>query len=216
MPDPSLIIAISRQRGSGGAEIGRRLADHLDLRYVDRMLLRHAADFLQTQDDRAGAASASGSWWSRLGEAVGMGGCAGFSHLPPPLESLRESELLGVEERLLNDIAEHGRAVIIGCGAAQVLKGRPGVLSVFLHAPTAWRIERVRELYGLDAAGAEAAVRDSDRNRCRFIQQLTGAQWGGTGSYDLTLDTSAIGVETCVEVVLDTLTRTRSEMKSET
>ena len=194
MPAPSLIIAISRQRGSGGAAVGRRLAEHLDLRYIDRMLLRDAADFLQTQDERAGSASTSGSWWSRLGEAVGMG-CGGFSHMPPPLESLRESELLGIEERLLTDIADHGRAVVVGCGAAQVLKGRPNVLAVFLHAPAEWRIQRIRELYSLDAAAAETAVRDSDRNRCRFIQQLTGAPWGGPGTYDVSVDTSTIGVE---------------------
>ncbi len=202
MPAPSLIIAISRQRGSGGAAVGRRLADHLDLRYVDRMLLRHAADFLQTQDERAGSASTSGSWWSRLGEAMGMG-CGGFSHMPPPLESLRESELLGIEERLLTEIADHGRAVVVGCGAAQVLKGRPNVLAVFLHAPVEWRIQRIRELYGLDAAAAETAVRDSDRNRCRFIQQLTGAPWGGPGTYDVSVDTSTIGVEGCMALILN-------------
>ena len=201
MPDPSLIVAISRQRGSGGAAVGRRIADRLDLRYVDRMLLRHAADFLQTQDERSGAGSASGSWWSRLGEAMGMG-CGAFSHLPPPLESLRESELLGIEERLLREIADHGRAVVVGCGAAQVLKGRPNVLAVFLHAPAAWRTERIRELYGLDAAEADDAVRESDRNRCRFIQQLTGAPWGGPGSYDISVDTSALGVEGASAVVL--------------
>ena len=202
MPAPSLIIAISRQRGSGGAAVGRRLAEHLDLRYIDRMLLRDAADFLQTQDERAGSASTSGSWWSRLGEAVGMG-CGGFSHMPPPLESLRESELLGIEERLLTDIADHGRAVVVGCGAAQVLKGRPNVLAVFLHAPAEWRIQRIRELYSLDAAAAETAVRDSDRNRCRFIQQLTGAPWGGPGTYDVSVDTSTIGVEGCIGLILD-------------
>jgi cytidylate kinase len=46
MPEPSLVIAISRQRGSGGAEVGRRLAEGLNLRYFDRQLLRHAAEFL--------------------------------------------------------------------------------------------------------------------------------------------------------------------------
>jgi cytidylate kinase len=213
MPEPSLIIAISRQRGSGGAEVGRRIAADLNLRYVDRTLLRHAADFLQTQDDEADASDAPGSWWSRLGKAMGMG-CGGFSHVPPPLESLRESELLGIEERLLTDIADHGRAVIVGCGAAQVLKGRRGVLSVFLHAPSAWRIERVRELYGIAEAAAAAAVHDSDRNRCRFIQQLTGAPWGGPGTYDISIDTSVLGIEGTSAVVL-AVAQTKGEVRSE-
>ena len=150
MPDPLLIIAISRQRGSGGAAVGRRLAAELDLRYIDRQLLRHAAEFLQAQDDRAGARATTGSWWSRIGEAMAMGATS-FTHAPPSLAALSEGELLGIEERLLNEIAEHGRAVIVGCGAAQMLKGRPGVISVFLHAPSSWRHARVCELYGLMA-----------------------------------------------------------------
>jgi CMP/dCMP kinase len=213
MPEPSLIIAISRQRGSGGAAIGHRVANDLDLRYIDRSLLRHGAEFLQAQDDRSGATPNAGSWWSRLGEAMGMG-CSGFSHAPPPLESLRESELLGIEERLLNDIAGHGRAVVVGCGAAQVLKGRPGVLSVFLHAPSGHRIARVRELYHLDTAAAEEAVRDSDRNRCRFIHQLTGAPWGSPGSYDISVDTAALGVDGVAALVL-AAARTKLEVSSE-
>ena len=213
MPEPSLIIAISRQRGSGAAAVGHRIADELKLRYIDRTLLRHAADFLQTQDDRSGTTPGAGSWWSRLGEALGMG-CGGFSHVPPPLDSLRESELLGIEERLLNDIAGHGRAVIVGCGAAQMLKGRPGVLSVFLHAPTAYRVARVRELYRLDAAAAEEAVRDSDRNRCRFIHQLTGAPWGTPGSYDVSVDTAALGVDAAAALIL-AAAKTKSEVRSE-
>jgi cytidylate kinase len=211
MPEPSLVIAISRQRGSGGAEVGRRLAEGLNLRYFDRQLLRHAAEFLQAQDDRGGAMAGGGSLLARIGEAIGMGSC-GFGHLPPPLQSLHECELLGVEERLLNDIAEHGRAVIVGCGAAQTLKGRAGVFSIFLHAPTEWRIERLRQVYGLDAHAAEQAVRDADRNRARFIEQITGVPWTRPGSYDLSLDTSTIGVEACAALILDAA-RSRHEKR---
>jgi cytidylate kinase len=202
MPDPSLIIAISRQRGSGGAEVGRRLAAELDLRYIDRQMLRHAAEFLQLQDERAATDPTAGTWWSRIGEAIGMGATS-FTHAPPSLAILSERELLGIEERLLNETAEHGGAVIVGCGAAQLLKGRPRVLSVFLHAPGPWRQARVCELYGLDGQAAEHAVRESDRNRCRFIQQLTGGPWGQPGSYDITLDTSVLGVEAAAALLSD-------------
>jgi len=205
-----MIIAISRQRGSGGAEVGRRVADQLKLRYVDRQLLRHAAEFLQARDDQAGAAPAAGSWWARLGEAMGIGS-GGFTHAPPALESLQEHQLLGIEQRLLGEIADHGDAVIVGCGAAQALKGRPGVLSVFLHAPAAWRITRVQQVYGIDRTAAEQAVRESDRNRARFIEQLTGAPWTHAGSHHVSVDTSLLGVDGAVALVLAAAEEVKSE-----
>jgi hypothetical protein len=73
---------------------------------------------------------------------------------------------------------------------------------VFLHAPNAHRIARVREVYRLDDAAAAEAVRDSDRNRSRFIHQLTGAPWGSPGSYDISLDTAALGRDAAAEIVL--------------
>ena len=202
MPDPSPLVAISRQRGSGGAEVGRRVAAELDVRYIDRQMLRHAAEFLQRQDERGASGAAAGNWWSRMCEAMGMGATS-FTHVPPSLAILSEGELLGIEERLLRETAEHGGAVVVGCGAAQLLKGRPGVLSVFLHAPVGWRQARVSKLYGVDGPAAEHAVRESDRNRCRFIQQLTGDPWGGPASYDLTLDTSVLGVEATAALLVD-------------
>ena len=170
-------------------------------------MLRHAAEFLQAQDERSSRAPVEGSWWSRIGEAIGMGATS-FTHMPHALGSLCEGELLGIEERLLAEIAGHGRAVIVGCGAAQMLKGRPQVLSVLVHAPTAWRINRVRDIYRIaDGQTAEQAVLDSDRNRARFVQQLSGTTWTDAATYDLTLDTSILGLEACLSLIVDVATR---------
>jgi CMP/dCMP kinase len=201
MPDPSQTIAISRQLGSGGTLIGREVAARLGMRYIDRELLRHAAEFLQAEDERA-EDGASGAWWSRLGAAMSMAS-AGFGHATPALQTIYEGELLGIEERLLGELAGNDRAVIVGCGAAQTLKGRPRVLSVFLHAPAAGRAARVQQVHRLsDARAAERAVRESDRNRARFIRQLTGVAWTDAGGYDLAVDTSTMSLEASITLIV--------------
>ena len=147
MPDPSLIIAISRQRGSGGAEVGRQLAAELGLRYIDRQLLRHAAEFLQAQDDRAGARATTGSWWSRIGEAMAMGATS-FTHAPPSLAALSERRAA----RHRRAPAERDRRAWPGCdrrlrGGADAEGAAPGDFGVPARAELAWRhAPRVRAL----------------------------------------------------------------------
>ena len=91
-------------------------------------------------------AGAESSWWSRLGQAMALAGPdAGYS--TPSPESVYDCDRFEIEERLIQEIVVEHAAVIVGHGAAQVLRGRPGVLSVFLHAPEAWRVKRVQQIH---------------------------------------------------------------------
>ena len=99
-------------------------------------------------------------------------------------------------------MAEH-TALIVGHGAAQVLRGRAGVLSVFLHAPESWRIDRVQHVYRLpDRRAAQQMVRDSDRDRARFIQEIGGVSWMDARAYDLTVNTAAIGFQATIDFII--------------
>ena len=195
-------VAISRQRGSGGTFVGREVADRLDVRFVDREMLRVAAEYHQNHD-APGKVEATGSWWSRISEAFAMGGpdarCA-----PPSVESVYEGDLFDIEERLLREIVNDESTVIVGRGAAQKLKGAAGVLSVFLHAPAAWRISRVQDVYRLaDRRAAQQMVTDSDRARARFIQTLGPVAWTDARGYDLALDTSTVTIEGAVNLIVE-------------
>ena len=147
MPDPSPLVAISRQRGSGGAEVGRRVAAELDVRYIDRQMLRHAAEFLQRQDERGASGAAAGNWWSRMCEAMGMGATS-FTHVPPSLAILSEGELLGIEERLLSREAR-GRI-------AEALAGLPESQRV---------VVTLRDVAGWDSEEVCAALELSEGNQ---------------------------------------------------
>jgi cytidylate kinase len=196
-------VAISRQRGSGGTFVGREVADRLGLRFVDREMLRVAAEYLRDHDSPAGSEQADSSWWSRISQAFALGGpdsrCA-----PPSVESVYDGDLFKIEERLLREIVDDDATVVVGRGAAQTLRGRTGVLSVFLHAPEPWRINRIQNVYRLaDRRAAQQMVHESDRARARFIQTLGEVGWTDVRGYDLALDTAAVTVEEAVNLIVE-------------
>jgi cytidylate kinase len=111
--------------------------------------------------------------------------------------------LFDIEQRLLMEIVDEQDAVIVGRGAAQILHGRPGVISVFLHAPEAQRIERVQQIYQLaDRGAARRMVQRSDIDRAQFVRALNGCDWTDLRRYDLVVDTSSIGFDGCIDVIM--------------
>jgi cytidylate kinase len=171
-------------------------------------MLHDAAEYLRLQglqESPAETAAAESSWWSRLGEAFAMG-APDSGYVAPSAESAHEGERFGIAERLIREIAAAHPAVIVGHGAAQVLRGHAGVLSVFLYAPEASRIARAQQLYRLEDPGAaEQMVRDSDRDRAGFIQAISGVSWTDACAYDLAIDTAAIGLEPTIDLIVRTV-----------
>ena len=193
-------IAISRQRGSGGSRIARAVADRLGYRYIDRDLLRLAAEYLRTTNEKETAPPTS--WWSRLGEAL-AGGNPNAAYAPVMSEAVYEGELFDIEQRVLLEIADQQDAVIVGRGAAQLLRDRLGMLSVFIHAPEPDRVERVQRVYRLDdAAAARRSIASSDADRARFIRSLTNADWTDARLYDLAIDTASMGIDAATDLIV--------------
>ena len=195
------VVAISRQKGSGGGHIGQVIAERRGLRYIDGAMLRDAAEYLRVHDpnlERVG--ERIDTWWSTMAGALAMGGLSGLGMLP--VDTVREADMANIERRIIQELSQQHPSVVVGRGAGHVLKGRPGVFSVFLHAPEAWRIARVAQHTGVPEAKAREAVRESDRHRASFLRTLTGTDWTDARQYDLALDTSTVGVEQAAEIVL--------------
>ena len=203
------VVAISRQKGSGGGHIGQVLAERRGLRFIDGAMLHDAAAYLRVHDpnlERVG--ERIDTWWSTMAGAIAMGGLSGLGMLP--VDTMREADMAHIERRIIEEIAQQHPAVIVGRGAGHVLKGRPGVLTVFLHAPEAWRIDRVAQHTGVTPAKARDAVRESDRHRASFMRAFTGTDWTDARQYDLAIDTSALGIEAATNLVLQLVPEVRT------
>ncbi|HQX80468.1 MAG TPA: cytidylate kinase-like family protein [Vicinamibacterales bacterium] len=195
------IVAISRQKGSGGAHIGQVVAERRGMRFVDGGLLRDASEYLLVHDPNLEKVKERiGTWWDTMAGALAMGGMSGLGMLP--VDTMQEAESARLERRIIEEMAGHHSAVIVGRGAGHVLKGRPGVLRVFVHAPEAWRIDRVAERSGVNQAKARDVVRESDRDRAGFMRALTGTDWTDARQYDLAIDAASTGLELAADIVL--------------
>jgi cytidylate kinase len=184
---------------SGGAYIGYAVASRLQLTYLDHEIVRRAATLLRVKDPRTleSLDETKGSIWAKLTRGIAVGAPAG-PFAPAPFR-IDEDDLFDVERRVIGAVADHEDAVIIGHGAAHVLRGHSDVISVFVHAPEAWRISAAERTYGLATSEARNLVRRSDQRRSRFIQGLAGALWTDARLYDLAIDTSAVDVSVAID-----------------
>jgi cytidylate kinase len=196
------IVTVSRQFGSGGSKIGRALAQRLAYRYADREILAEAAKRLDVEEGMLEPFEERiATTWDRVGMLFALG-APDTPYVPPSLRSLSEARLFDVEREVILSIAAHGNAVIVGRGAAHVLRNEPDLVRIFLHAPLAWRVTLAMAEYGMtDREQTEQVVRDSDRARSRFVRTLTGRDWCDAALYDLSMDTSVVGLDGAVEIV---------------
>ncbi len=199
---PRVLVALSRQMGAGGAYIGKAVASQLGVRCVGREVLDEAATILgRDRAELEGLEERVTSLWSRMAGVLAWG-APEAAYVPPPMPSLYEDDLFAVESRIIREIASREDAVFVGRGAAWLLRSEAGLLTVFLHAPEAVRVERVMRNYGItERAAAVELVRESDRQRSRFLESLGGLSWLDLARYHLSLDTGAIGLDDAAAVI---------------
>lgn len=195
-----VVLAISRQIGSGGAFIGQAVARRLAMKYVDREILQQAAAELGIDDEATVEAleERPDTLWSRISRFV-IAGAPDAPYVPPP-PRVNEGQVMEVETRIIKEIAAREDAVIVGRGAAHVLAGRPNVVRLFVHAPEAYRIAQVRDAYGIGLDRASEMVRRSDRDRGRFVERLTGRPWNDATMFDVAIDGSLVSVAVGAEI----------------
>ena len=205
------VITVSRLMGSGGSAIGQRIAKRLGFQYVDREILHKAAEYLGTEEDSLAGREErlSGFWESFLRMFSLSTPEAGYT--PPPLRPVYDRELLDTEAKIISEIAGQHNAVIIGRGASHILRGHPGLVKVFVHAPKEFRLQKVMEAYGItDREEAITVIDDTDRQRGRFVRTMFDAYMADARHYHLCIDTSATGFDVAEEMII-TLIRTRDK-----
>jgi cytidylate kinase len=191
-----VVLAISRQLAAGGAYIGQSVARRLSLQYVDRDLLTRAAAALGVADEQAIEALEErvGGIWPGIARALFVG-APDTAFVPPPPPNVHEADVLAVETRIIRDIASTTDCVIVGRGAAHLLRDHAGVIRVFVHAPREMRIREAQRVYSLSEPDARQMVAQSDRNRAKFVQSIVGRLWSDACLYDLTVDTSVVPID---------------------
>jgi cytidylate kinase len=195
------VITISRQKGSGGAYLGKRLAAHLNILYLDREIVSQAAkelkmpiESLESRDEKLTP------FWQSLLESYAY--ITPTPYVPPPLHMPTDRELYSTESNIIKRIAQQRSAVIVGRGGYYVLRQHPRHLSILLHAGVTFRQRRVQELYNLSAKEALDLIASIDKEREHYLRALTGQNCMDARHYHLSLDTSLVGLEAAEEIIL--------------
>ena len=191
------IITIGRQYGSGGKEIGIRLAKELNIPFYDKALLKQAAEqsglcqkVFESFDEKPRSllySIAMDPYAFSL--AGGMEG-----------DSLEQKVYLATFDTIRR-LADKGPCVIIGRCADYALQERPNHLSLFIHAPMEKRIERVAKRLNVTPEKARTAIIKTDKRRASYYEYYTSRKWGDVGSYDYCLDSSYLGTGGTVELI---------------
>ena len=195
------VITISRQRGCGGAYLGQRLAQALDIRYVDRQIVEQCAQSLKVPVEVIeGRDEKNASLWTSIVESLALSNI--YSYMPPPLYVQDDTSVHEEEDKCIAKFATDDSAVIVGRAGFHVLRRHPHHLRVFLHASEGYRINRLSELYKMTPDEARSVVERTDRERDKYIRSLTNKPMTDATQYDLSIDTEKFGLDQAADLIL--------------
>ena len=193
------LITISREFGSGGRSVGKRVAELLGVPYYDKELVKQVAletgfdeRFIEQQGEYASP------WRSLFSYAF-----AGAGNHQPMNGLSAEDFLWAMQCKVILDLADKGPCVIVGRCADYILREREDVLNVFIHANVPYRADRVVRLYGETDKDPEKRLEEKDKRRRAYYKHYTGRDWGMYTNYDLSLNTSLVGIERAAQIVVD-------------
>ena len=184
-------VTIARRMGSGGAYVGRVIAERLGLRYVDREVLHRAAETLGVE---ASALEQSrervSTFWERFFGSLSFGPPEG-PYAPPPLRNFSDRAVFECQTGILREIAAREDCVIVGHGGAFVLPRHRRTVNLYFHAPLKFRVRRLMEVYNLaEPQEAGRMIKESDEMRRRYFARMTDVDWTCADNYHLCIDTS--------------------------
>jgi len=196
-------ITISRQFGSGGSLVGKRLARRLGFKYVDREILRLTSKRLGMDErELLFKEEKTRGFWDNFFQSFSFGGPDAGSYTPPSVDLISDREFFETESQIIRKIAIRYNAIIMGRAGYHVLKDKPGLVTVFLYAPVDFRAKRVMDIYGIkDCKEALLTVEKRDKQRERFIQTVTGRNWTDACNFHLCIDTEAVGFNQSEEII---------------
>lgn len=184
------IITISREFGSGGRTIGKAVAQKLGIPCYDAELITEMAkqsDFAEDYVREAGEYAPGGLLNSMFTSRAGG--------------PTNEDILWQIQCNMVAQLAKKGPCVIVGRCGDYILRDRPDVLKVFVHADIAFRAKRIVEVYGQREESPEQRLKDKDKRRSTYYRFYTGRKWGQLDTYDLMLNSGVLGIEKCTELI---------------
>ena len=199
------VITISRQFGSGGHEVGEKLARQLDVPFYDKALIAMAAK--QSGLSEEVFANADEKATSSLLYSMVMGSYSFGARVPGINEMPINDKLFIIHSDIIKKAAADGPCVIIGRCADYILREHENCLNVFVHASKEERVRRSIAKKDCEERKASDFVTKKDKQRANYYNFYSNKRWDDLQNYDITLDTSRFTVDEAVDILMDAAKR---------
>lgn len=195
----NLIIALNRQFGSGGKEVGTLLAEKLGIKIYDNEIPEMAAEKSGIRKD----------YFEKVDEkptdsflyALAMNTFSIGNAMNPLDNTLSNDHLFNIQAEVVRDLAKKESFVLIGRCGEYILRDEPNCIRVYICAPMEKRVERVAAMYGISEKEAQKRIHSTDKKRESYYGYYAGKDWGACSSYELSVDTSVLGIEKTAELI---------------
>ena len=195
------IYTIGREFGSGGREVGEKLAAKLGIKLYDKELLQQAAkdsgfceEIFENHDEKP----TNSFLYSLVMDTYSVSGYSAAPFLDMPLNH----KVFLAQFETIKKIAEKESCVIVGRCADYALSDNPDCINVFIHADMDIRNKNVSKNLNITENKARDIINKTDKQRASYYNYYTSKKWGDSKSYNLSLDAGKLGTDNCVEMIL--------------
>ena len=195
------VINLGRQLGSGGKEIGEKIAKALNIAFYDKELIQLASDesglckeFFEKADERTQHTMLGGLFSGRF---------PFISEGTIPYGSfLNNDSLFKIQSDVIRQLAENQSCLFVGRCADYILRDHPRQVNIFISASKEARIERLMRLHNISQEKAEEMIEKADKKRSSYYNYYSYKTWGAASTYHLCIDSSVMGIDKTVEYIL--------------
>lgn len=193
------VITIGRQFGSNGREIGKRLAERLDIPFYDKEILGEAAkhsglseNILKSLDEKHNKSFL----YSLVMDPYSYGFSSSGYHT-----NLNQQAFQATYDTI-KKIGESGPCVIVGRCADYALRHNKNLVRVFIYAPLENRIETVSKRFDLSEDKARTQINKEDKGRAAYYNYYTSKKWGDMNSYDICINSGLLDIDKTVDYLV--------------
>ncbi len=201
MEKTNTIITIGREYGSGGREIGFRLAKELGIKLYDKEMLDRAAkesgicqELFEMHDEKP----TNSFLYSLVMDTYSLGYTSG-NYTDMPINH----KIFLAQFNAIKKIADEGPCILVGRCADYALEEYDNVLTLFIHADLDARIRRIAREHDLTDAKAKDLIHKTDKKRASYYNYYTNKRWADAASYDVCLNSAVLGIEGTVKAIIE-------------
>ena len=197
------IYTIGREFGSGGREVGEKLAAKLGIKLYDKELLQQAAkdsgfceEIFENHDEKP----TNSFLYSLVMDTYSLG-YTNSAYMDMPINH----KIFLAQFDAIKKLADEGPCVMVGRCADYALADWKDCFSVFVHADFDWRINRLAAKHNKSPKEAKDMITKTDKSRASYYNYYTNKKWGAAKSYNLCIDSSKLGIENSVRTIIEAI-----------